>query len=171
MKLYKCFNAENICCLQNNKESMKIWDHCYWYLLFSFCNAAFNFSAVNWKGWLSSSVIYRKKISARIKRLNFQEGTNVTQLTWQIHLAVLEGKHLQTKFTRSMTDLELTNVSAEQCLHRTSAILHIWWHPLLPLCSLRKWWAVSKSTTQAPSPPLASVCNFRFFSLLPVNVC
>lgn len=43
--------------------------------------------------------------------------------------------------------------------------------PLLPLRSLRKWWAVSKSTAQVPSHPLASGCNFRFFWLFPINAC
>lgn len=171
MKLYKYFNAENIRCLQNNKESMRIWDQCYWYLLFSFCNAAFNYSAVNWNGWLSSLVTYRKKNISKNKKIEFSKRELMLHnLCGKYILQCLRGNickpNLLVVWQTESWQMSVQNSACTEWVQSYTS----YDTPLVPLCSLRKWWAVSKSTVQVPSLPLASGCNVRVFLLFSVNL-
>lgn len=171
MKMYKYFNAENICCLQNNKESMKIWGWCYQYLLLVSVMWLLIFQLLTGMGEFFHQLPPEKNINKN-KKIEFSKR--------ELMLYNLCGKyilqHLRGNICKPnllvvwQTESWQMSVQNSACTEEVQSYTS-YDTPLLPLCSLRKWWAVSKSSAQVPSLPLASGCNSRFFWLFPVNVC
>lgn len=144
---------------------MKIWGWCYQYLLLVSVMWLLIFQLLTGMGEFFHQLPPEKNINEN-KKIEFSKRELMLyNLCGKYILQHL--KHLQTKFTCSMTDWELTNVSAEQCLHRRSAILHILWHPPAATLQSEKMMGCLKKQCTGPISSLGFGLQFQIFLIVP----